>query len=60
MFTATLKRSACTGGDHYTSRMLRILLSVALFVGLVALIDYTLTGGHTVAEVSRLLTRMLT
>ena len=39
--------------------MLRILLSVALFVGLLALIDYTLTGGYTVAEVSRILSRML-
>lgn len=40
--------------------MMRILLSVAFFFGLLALIDFALTGGDTVAEVSRLVSRLLT
>lgn len=40
--------------------MFRILLSVALFVGMLALIDYTLTGGDNVTQVSRMLRRALT
>jgi hypothetical protein len=40
--------------------MFRILLSVALFVGLLALIDLALTGGDTVTQVSRLVRRAVT
>jgi hypothetical protein len=39
--------------------MMRVALSVALFVGVLALIDYTLTGGDHVHEVSRLVMRVL-
>ena len=40
-------------------RMTRILLSIALFLGLLMLIDYALTGGYTVDEASRIMRRML-
>jgi hypothetical protein len=40
--------------------MFRILLSVVLFIGMLALIDHTLTGGDNLHEVSRLVARALT
>lgn len=38
--------------------MTRVLLSIALFVGVLVLLDYTLTGGYTVYEASRFVGRM--
>jgi hypothetical protein len=35
--------------------MIRVVLSVALFMGVLALIDYTLTGGDNVSLVLRVL-----
>jgi hypothetical protein len=39
--------------------MIRILLSVVLFIGVLALCDYALTGGDTVEAVSRYVARVL-
>jgi hypothetical protein len=39
--------------------MMRVILSVVLFFGVLALIDYALTGGDHVHQVARLVLRML-
>ncbi len=39
--------------------MIRILLSVVLFLGVLMLIDYVLTGGYATQEASRMIGRVL-
>jgi hypothetical protein len=46
--------------SHPILSMFRILVSVVLFIGMLALIDHTLTGGDNLHEVSRLVARALT
>jgi hypothetical protein len=39
--------------------MTRVIASVALFIGVLALFDMVLTGGHNVDQLSRLILRVL-